>query len=107
MDELQPDHILQVGLGFWAPKTLLSAVEMEVFTELAKHLEDLETFAGTARASPPVGTRFLGCSRSPEIPRTTRWSVLQHTRHGFFSRQKQGIWTKPLVFAADAVSYGI
>ena len=30
MDELRPDHILQVGLGFWASKTLLSAVEMEV-----------------------------------------------------------------------------
>jgi hypothetical protein len=29
-----PDHILQLGLSFWASKTLLSAVEMEVFTEL-------------------------------------------------------------------------
>ena len=38
---LTPDHIMQVGLGFWASKTLLSAVEMEVFTELAKHPEDL------------------------------------------------------------------
>ena len=46
MDELRPDHILQVGLGFWASKTLLSAVEMEVFTELAKHPEDLETLRG-------------------------------------------------------------
>lgn len=34
-----PDQILQVGLGFWASKTLLSAVEMELFTELAKHAE--------------------------------------------------------------------
>ena len=31
-----PDQIMQVGLGFWASKTLLSAVEMEVFTELAR-----------------------------------------------------------------------
>ena len=46
MDELRPDHILQVGLGFWASKTLLSAVEMEVFTELAKHPQDLETLRG-------------------------------------------------------------
>ncbi len=30
-----PDHILQTGMAFWASKTLLSAVEMEVFTELA------------------------------------------------------------------------
>jgi hypothetical protein len=31
-----PDPILQIGLGFWASKTLLSAVELELFTELAK-----------------------------------------------------------------------
>lgn len=34
----QPDlsHIMQVGMGFWPSKTLLSAVELGVFTELAK-----------------------------------------------------------------------
>src|SRR5215210_1771695 len=31
-----PDTIMQVGLGFWASKTLLSAVELGLFTELAK-----------------------------------------------------------------------
>lgn len=35
-----PDRIMQVGFGFWASKTLLSAIEMELFTELAKHPED-------------------------------------------------------------------
>ena len=34
-----PEHIMEVGLGFWASKTLLSAVEMELFTELARHPE--------------------------------------------------------------------
>ncbi|MFL6178908.1 MAG: methyltransferase [Actinomycetes bacterium] len=29
-----PDHILQVGMGFWASKTLLSAVELELFSVL-------------------------------------------------------------------------
>lgn len=46
MDQPHPDYILQVGLGFWASKTLLSAVEMELFTELAKHPADLETLQG-------------------------------------------------------------
>ncbi|MEP7366123.1 MAG: methyltransferase [Acidobacteriota bacterium] len=41
-----PEQIMQVGLGFWASKTLLSAIEMEVFTELAKHPSDLETLRG-------------------------------------------------------------
>lgn len=31
-----PDPILQIGLSFWASKTLLSAIEIGVFTELAK-----------------------------------------------------------------------
>ena len=30
-----PDRIMQVGMGFFASKTLLSAVELGVFTELA------------------------------------------------------------------------
>jgi hypothetical protein len=30
-----PAHILQIGMGFWASKTLLSAVELGLFTELA------------------------------------------------------------------------
>jgi len=31
-----PDHIMELGLGFWASKTLLSAVELGLFTELAR-----------------------------------------------------------------------
>lgn len=41
--EVTPDRILQLGLGFWGPKTLLSAVELGVFTELAKGPADLAT----------------------------------------------------------------
>ena len=29
-----PEHILQIGTGFWASKTLLSAVELDLFTVL-------------------------------------------------------------------------
>ena len=29
-----PDYILQIGMGFWASKTLLSAVELDLFTVL-------------------------------------------------------------------------
>ena len=38
-----PDQIMQVGLGFWASKTLLSAIEMDLFTELAHQPSDLVT----------------------------------------------------------------
>ena len=32
---VNPDRIMQLGLGFWGSKTLLSAVELGIFTELA------------------------------------------------------------------------
>ena len=59
MNEPRLDHIMQVGLGFWASKTLLSAVEMEVFTELAKHSEDLETLTGRLGLHPRAARDFL------------------------------------------------
>src|ERR1700735_2877851 len=36
MAEPDPSHIMQVGMGFFASKTLLSAVELGLFTTLAK-----------------------------------------------------------------------
>jgi len=33
--KVDPSNIMQVGMGFWASKTLLTAVKMELFTELA------------------------------------------------------------------------
>jgi O-methyltransferase domain/Dimerisation domain len=38
-----PERILQVGLGFWASKALLTAVELRLFTELARGPVDAET----------------------------------------------------------------
>ena len=40
-----PDGIMQLGLGFWGSKTLLSAVEIGLFTELAKDPLDFETLS--------------------------------------------------------------
>jgi Dimerisation domain len=43
--ELTPEEIMQLGLGFWGSKTLLSAIELGLFTELAKgplHANDIE-----------------------------------------------------------------
>lgn len=44
--QVTPDSILQVGFGFWASKTLLSAVEIGVFSTLAAgplRLEELQS----------------------------------------------------------------
>jgi hypothetical protein len=35
-EQVNPSHIMQVGMGFWASKTLLSAVELELFSTLGR-----------------------------------------------------------------------
>lgn len=59
MNEPHPDHILQVGLGFWASKTLLSAVEIELFTELAKHPATLSELSAHFNLHPRSARDFL------------------------------------------------
>lgn len=54
-----PERIIQIGLGFWASKTLLSAVEMSLFTELAERPEDLETLTGRLGLHPRSARDFL------------------------------------------------
>ena len=63
-----PEHILQVGLGFWASKTLLSAVEMEVFTELAQPSRGPRDPARAARPAPALGARLLRRARRARLP---------------------------------------
>ncbi|MDE2365508.1 MAG: methyltransferase [Betaproteobacteria bacterium] len=41
-DQLTPEKILQTGMAFWPSKTLLCAVELGVFTELAQGPESFE-----------------------------------------------------------------
>ena len=33
-EHVDPSQIMQVGMGFWGSKTLLSAVELELFSAL-------------------------------------------------------------------------
>ena len=59
MNQPNPEHILQVGLGFWASKTLLSAVEMGLFTELAKDSGDLQALQKRLGLHPRSARDFL------------------------------------------------
>ncbi|MBV8206430.1 MAG: methyltransferase, partial [Acidobacteria bacterium] len=59
MSDPRPDEILQVGLGFWASKALLSAVEMGLFTELARHPGDLHALQGRLGLHPRGARDFL------------------------------------------------
>jgi hypothetical protein len=49
LDALTTEHVLQLGFGFWASKTVLSAIELGVFSQLAETpgtLEDLQARLG-------------------------------------------------------------
>jgi O-methyltransferase domain/Dimerisation domain len=56
---LTPDGILQLGLSFWASKTLLSAVELGLFTELAKGPLDANTLADRLGVHPRSARDFF------------------------------------------------
>ena len=56
---LTPEKILQTGLAFWPAKTLLSAIEMGVFTELARGAEAFEPLSGRLGLHPRSARDFL------------------------------------------------
>jgi SAM-dependent methyltransferase len=54
-----PEKILQLGTGFWASKTLLTAVELGVFTELAKGPQPLDVLEKRLGLHPRGARDFL------------------------------------------------
>ena len=54
-----PDNIMQLGLGFWASKTLLSAVGLGLFTELARGPMPAETIGERLNLHPRSVRDFL------------------------------------------------
>lgn len=59
MSHPSPEKILQTGFAFWPSKTLLSAIEMGVFTELAKGPEAYEPLRGRLGLHPRSARDFL------------------------------------------------
>ena len=54
-----PDRILELGFGFWGAKTLLSAVELGVFSELAKGAQDGEALRERLNLHPRSARDFF------------------------------------------------
>ena len=90
-DHPTPEHILQVGLGFWASKTLLSAIEMEVFTELARHPEDRDALSARLGLHERGARDFLDALVALGFPGAPRRRLQQHPRHRALPRQAQAV----------------
>jgi hypothetical protein len=56
---LTPEKILQTGLAFWQAKTLLSAIEMGLFTELSRGAEPFDVLSGRLGLHPRGARDFL------------------------------------------------
>jgi len=54
-----PDQIMQLGLGFWGSRTLLSAVDLGLFTELAKQPLDADAIRDRFKLHPRSLLDFL------------------------------------------------
>ena len=58
-EQPNPEKILQTGLAFWASKTLLSAIEMGLFTELSRGPEHFDALSGRLGLHPRSARDFL------------------------------------------------
>jgi hypothetical protein len=58
-DSTSPEKILQTGLAFWPSKTLLSAIEIGLFTELARGPEEFESLRSRLGLHPRSARDFL------------------------------------------------
>jgi len=58
-EQLSPDKILQTGLAFWPSKTLLSAIELGVFTELSRGPQSFDALRSRLGLHPRSALDFL------------------------------------------------
>jgi len=56
---LTPAKIMQLGTGFWGPKTLISAIELGIFTELARDLLDATALTKRLQLHPRSARDFF------------------------------------------------
>src|SRR4026207_1906000 len=109
---LTPAKIMQLGTGFWGSKTLLSAIELGLFTELAKgpldaaaltkrlplpprrarDLFDRAVGVGRAQGAPapsPQRARLFRCAGRARHAQADRLALRQYDRNCVVSRSHE------------------
>jgi hypothetical protein len=90
--ELDPSHLMQVGMGFWPSKTVLSAVELELFTQLGSESMTAEEIGARLGLHP----RGSGSGRPGfQLPRATssRNRFRRRMSSRWASSSTTGIWS--------------
>jgi len=57
--EPTPDHLFQLGTGFWGSRVFLSAMDLDLFSLLAKGPQDFERLSKTLKLHPRAARDFL------------------------------------------------
>ena len=83
-EQRSPERILQTGLAFWASKTLLSAIEMGLFTELAGGPEPFDTLSGRLGLHSALGAGLPRRAGGARLPDAQRRSLRQHAETDLF-----------------------
>ena len=97
VNTVTPEGLFKLATGFWASKTFLSAVELGVFTELAKSDADLESLRGRLGLHERSARDFLDAlvalgtlDREDGIYRNTPETEM------FLDRAKPSLYRRPL-----------
>ena len=86
-----PDKILQTGLAFWPSKTLLSAIEMGLFTELAHGPERFEPLCGRLGLHSRSARDFLDTLVALGFLHARRRPLCEHARDRPLPRPEEAV----------------
>ena len=102
MESPVPDHLLKLGTGFFASKALLSAVEMELFTVLAKRPETLADLSSRLGLHPRAARDFLDALVALGFLERNDGHLRQHAGHRSLPRQDKPSYIGGMLEMANA-----
>ncbi|AQG98491.1 methyltransferase [Burkholderia sp. KK1] len=102
---LDPQRVLQIGMGFWAAKALLSAVELGVFTELANGPRSADELAQALELHPRAKLDFLDTLVALDLLTREDGRYANATDAGFFLDRNKPSYVGGLLEMANARLY--
>ncbi|BBP96125.1 methyltransferase/methylase [Burkholderia sp. SFA1] len=102
---LDPQRVLQIGMGFWASKVLLSAVELGVFTELANGPRSADELAQALELHPRAKLDFLDTLVALDLLTREDGRYANATDAGFFLDRNKPSYVGGLLEMANARLY--
>jgi hypothetical protein len=104
--QLNPEKIVQTGLGFWPSKTLLSAIEMGLFTELARGSESFNVLVARLGLHPRSARDFLDALVSLGFLRRTGDSYANTPETDLFLDRRKATYIGGILEMANNRLYG-